>query len=526
VSAVRAARLGLVSLSLGFGVAVEWVFYDESLGLPLTAADFTVGCLLIVCGGLAWERQPRSGVGALLTLAGFSWFVGNLGGAAVYFHRGPLAHVVLAYPSGRVRDPLIRAVVVFAYVDALVEPLASNDELTLVLAGAIAAAAAWTFVRTSGPARLAGSTSLAAALAFSGVLALGAVDRLAGAAHDRAVLWAYDAVIASVAVVLAADLVRGRSVEATVRELVVDLGAASGTAGLRARLARALGDPSLVLGYRLPESEGFVDDAGRMVALPAPGSERTMTRLEDGGEEIGVLVHDEQLSADRKLVESVAAAARIAMANVRLQTEAHERATELEASRRRIVETTDRQRRRLEEDFRLGPERLLESAAARLAAAARSDETGGFALLEHELAEVRHELRELAQGIHPSVLSEGGLMPALELLAEHSAVPVRVHGRIGRLPGHVEAALYFVCSEGLANAVKHSHAAEVAIEVGEADGLARVTVVDDGVGGATVGRGSGLSGLSDRIEALGGTLGVESPGGAGTKLVAEIPTRR
>jgi signal transduction histidine kinase len=522
----RLIRLGLVVLGLGFGVAVEWAYYDSALGVGLTAADLAVGCALIGCGAVVWERRAASRIGPLMTLAGFSWFLGNVAAAAAYLHRGPLAHLILAYPSGRVRGRVARAVVGAAYLDAFVRPIARVDAVTLVLAAAVAAAGLRTFLTSLGPSRRSSAALLAAAVGLAGTLALAAVDRIAGWGHGDAILCVHDGVVASIALLLAVDLFRGRWTAATVSGLVVDLGATDGTSGLRARLARALGDPSLLLGYRLPQSNGFVDDTGGALALPAAGSGRTVTRLEHDGKEIGVLVHDEALSADQELVEAVAAAARIAMANARLQAEARAQADQLEASRRRIVEAADRQRRRLVQELRLGPEQLLERAAARLVRVV--DRTGGdtVAVLERGLGEARQELRELAQGIRPTTLIEGGLMPALALLAERSPIPVAVQGELGRLAASVESALYFVCSEGLANAVKHAAAAQVAIEVGEAQDRATVAVIDDGVGGAALERGCGLAGLADRLEALGGTLRLESERGTGTRLLAEIPTRQ
>jgi signal transduction histidine kinase len=275
----------------------------------------------------------------------------------------------------------------------------------------------------------------------------------------------------------------------------------------------------------LAEVGRFVDDAGRELALPVPGSGRTATRLEERGEEIGVLVHDDAVLADPVLIDSVAAAARLALTNARLQADAQARAAELESSRRRIVETADRQRRRLESELREGPERLLERALGRLADAeteATAGDAEAIVALEAGLSGAHDELRAYAQGIRPTALSEGGLMPALTLLAAHSPIPTRVRGEVERLPEPVEAALYFVCSEAVANAVKHAQASRVTIDVTAEDDLAVVVVADDGVGGATVGGGTGLRGLADRVEALGGRLEVESRAGDGTRVRAAV----
>jgi signal transduction histidine kinase len=517
-------RSALLRAGIAFGLAVEWAFYSPALGPALTVADFAVGCVLLVCGTVAWQRREESRVGPLMGLAGLTWFLGNIGQPLLYLHRGPLVHLHLSYPTGRLPTRLAAAVVAIAYVDAVVEPLAANDVLTLTLSALIALSALQVFLRTSGPARKAGGPALAAALAFAGVLALGAVNRLAGWDADRAVLWTYDAVIASIAVVLLRDLLRGRWTDAVVTGLVVDLGDQE-TGTLRAKLARALGDPSLVVGYRLSEADGFVDDTGRPVELPGAGSGRVVTPIADGGEPVAVLVHDEALLADRHLVESVAAAARVAVANARLQAEAQARADELVASRRRIVQAADEQRRRLEEELRLGAERRLENVQA-LVEGARREVTGGdadaIATLEQQLDETRRELREFAHGVHPGALTDGGLMPALAQLAERSPIPVVVTGQVSGLTSPVEAALYFVCSETLANAAKHSAASRISVEVGQEHDHVVVTVADDGVGGASPSRGSGLRGLADRLEALGGRLDVISPPGAGTHVIAEI----
>jgi signal transduction histidine kinase len=386
----------------------------------------------------------------------------------------------------------------------------------------MALAAIQVFLRSSGPARNAAIPALVAALAFAGVLAFGVVGRAEGWSNDI-LLWTYDLVIASLAIVLSVDLMRRRWTEAVVTGLVVDLGAPHEAATLRARLARALGDPSLVVGYRVPATGDFVDEAGRPVRLPPSGSGRQVTSIEEGGHQIAVLVHDEALVADRQLLESVAAAAGIAVANAALQAEARMRADELEQSRRRIVESGDAQRRRLEQELRLGPERRLDKVGTLLGSArTKPAADGAIELLENELDEARRELRMFAQGIQPAALSEGGLMPALTLLADRSSFPVEVKGTIERVPASVEAALFFVCAEALTNVAKHARASHAWIELREEGGYARATIEDDGVGGASPGRGSGLRGLADRVEALGGRLWVESPPHGGTRVVAEI----
>lgn len=519
---MRRSTVALVPVGIALGLGAEWAAWEGNEP-ELAAADLLVGWTLVACGLVAWERRPSTRVGALMLLAGGTWFLGTLFAPALFLHRGPLVHLHLSYPTGRLPTRLARVVVALAYVDAAIEPLARSDALTLVLSGAVAVTAVQVFAGTAGPARKAGGPALEAALAFAGVLAFGAVGRIAGW-DDVAILWVYDLVIATVVVGLLVDLLRGRWADAVVTGLVVDLGAEGEVATLQAKLARALDDPTLVVGYRLADGEGFVDDAGRSVELPAPGSGRVATPLATEEEQLAVLVHDEALLADPHLIESVAAAARLAVANARLQAEARARAAELEASRRRIVEAADAQRRRLEEELHLGAERHLGAVAGHLTEA-RSHGTDGEYLdaLERELAGARDELRAFAHGVRPSVLTEEGVVPALELLARRSPLPVGVRGHIGRLSPPAEAALYFTCAEALTNAAKHAAATRVVITLREEGERVVVEVTDDGQGGADPAAGSGLRGLVDRIEALGGRLTIESPRGGGTRLAASVP---
>jgi signal transduction histidine kinase len=316
-------------------------------------------------------------------------------------------------------------------------------------------------------------------------------------------------------------------VQATVTGLVVDLGAGSEPATLRERLAQALGDRSLVVGYRLPERGVYVDDRGETVELPSEDGDRRVTIVREDGEPVAALIHEAAAVADPELLDSVAAAARIAVANARLQDEVRRQVVELEASRRRIVEAGDAQRRRLESALREGAERRLVHVEALLAESGGDANGAGFAAMlaetQAELERARSELGEFARGIHPRVLTEGGLPAALRDLADRSGVPVELEAPEERFPAPVEAAAYFVCSEALTNVGKYAHASRAIVEVAQADGKLVVSVADDGEGGASLDHGSGLRGLADRVEALGGQLSVTSPPGEGTRLVAELP---
>ena len=236
---MRRGPILLATAGIAFGLVVEWSSFDDAPSHALAAADLVVGCVLLVSGAIAWTHRPASRVGALMSLAGLTWFLGTLVPAALYLHRGPLVHLHLSYPSGRVPGRLVLGVVAAAYVDAVVRPLGGDDVLTLVLSGAVALTAVHVFAGTSGAARRAGGPALGAALAFAGVLALGALDRLAGGEDVEAVLWVYDVVIATVAVVLLFDLLRGRWAEDVAARLVVNLGASRGRSPRRSATGRS-----------------------------------------------------------------------------------------------------------------------------------------------------------------------------------------------------------------------------------------------------------------------------------------------
>ncbi len=520
-------RLVLPLVATAVAVAAAWNSYLEDVILVL--GDGLVGILLVTCGVIAWDRRPQSRVGLLMVIAGFTWFAGNFAAIAVYLHRGPLVHLHISYPTGRLRRRLAQATVVGAYVHAVIEPVARNDVVTLALAVLVAVAALDIFLRTSGTARRAGIPALVAALTFAAILALGAIQRLADWDADKQVLWSYNIVVALLVLVLLVDLLRGRWADAVISDLIVDLGERSDTHTLADELGRALGDRSLVLGYWLPEESRYVDDAGRPLELPEPGSDRVVTPIASGGEPVAVLVHDAAVLDDSGLLDSVAAAARLAVSNARLQAEVRARVVELAASRRRVIEAADAQRRRLEQELHDGVGRRLDAVTqslARVRAHTGERASQQVADVEAEFADARIELSDFAHGVYPRSLSEGGLAPALQELADRAGLPVKCDISVERLPDAVEAAVYFVCSEALANVAKHAGATKATIDVARMRDRLQITISDDGRGGADPSKGSGLRGLRDRVEALDGRLSVQSPANGGTRVEAAIPVHR
>jgi signal transduction histidine kinase len=205
---------------------------------------------------------------------------------------------------------------------------------------------------------------------------------------------------------------------------------------------------------------------------------------------------------------------------------------ELVASRARIAAAADETRRRIERDLHDGIQQRLVSLGLELRAAQATvplqlvELAEGLSRVAKGLTRVSEELREISHGIHPAILSDGGLEPALRALRRRSAIPVELDLRPGRrLPEPIEVATYYVVSEALTNAAKHAQASVVNVELEANDVMLRLAIGDDGIGGADPGRGSGLLGLSDRVEALGGTLECTSPVGNGTMLLVRIPLK-
>jgi signal transduction histidine kinase len=266
------------------------------------------------------------------------------------------------------------------------------------------------------------------------------------------------------------------------------------------------------------------------VQLPQPGAERTATLVEREGEPIAALIHDPALADHTELVQSVCAAAALTLENARLQAELRAKLAQLQASRARLVEATESERRRIERDLHDGTQQRLVAIAMALGLA-ESKLAADRPVVQPVLGGARDaltvalaELRELTQGILPAILVERGLAAALDDLSRRAGLPVRLDVTLsGRLPEQVEGAAYFVASEALSNAAKHSYASEVRLAASRENDVLMVEVVDDGIGGAAAGGGSGLRGLGDRVEALGGRLTVSSPPGCGTTVRAEIP---
>jgi len=563
---LAAAAVG-VAAAASVGAAYVLATSDHTADPGVTAALTVITANAFVLAGLvAWWRRPDNRIGPLMVLTGFFWFLSALPGSSVgvlftagyatgSWAKAVFTQTVLAYPDGRLHSRLERVLVIALYVDVV-----AGQFVTLTFTPV-----PWNRVLIHSDAEVArellraqrwfGFAIVAAALLVLGlrlrhgsaplrravvpVLVTGALTlALAGAtivANEAGSANAVELNLAQIAafglmpLAFLAGLLRSRLARFGVAELVVELSATPAAGRLRDILARALGDPSLELAYWLPGSGSYVDAAGRPVSLPAEGTSRAVTRVESAGKPVAALIHDPALDEDPELVAGVGAAAALALANERLQAELRAKVEELRASRARIVQAGDEERRRIERNLHDGAQqRLLAlSFSLGLAESEVPEELekvrGLVGDAKEELGRALDELRELAHGIHPQILSERGLAAALETLAARSPIPVKVSAPEQRLPEPVEAAAYYVVSEALANATKHAQAQRLEVRVDRQNGTLAIEVADDGVGGASTSAGSGLRGLLDRVEALDGRLYVTSPAGGGTTIRAEIP---
>jgi signal transduction histidine kinase len=542
----------------------------------------TVSFIGLTIGLLVWQRRPESRTGPLLTafvladvLSNGRWIFWNhalpvtIAYVTAYLY-GPLfGHLILSYPTGRLATRLDRFFVAFAYVFAAFYSLlfllffdrrAWNDRLgfacldcaqpithvasydisglrhaldwfLLPLALLFLALLVRKLMRSSpGGRRIVLPLSVAAFFAAAEFVARIALNGTPDTSStDTTWFWIGTLVGLAVPLSLGLGLLLGRGARSAVADLVVEL-ERTPPGRVREALARTLGDPSLELALWLAERRSYVDSQGQTLELPSPGPDRAVTVLGSQEAPVAALLHDPVLLERRGLLQAACAAARLALENERLQAELRAQLVELRASRTRIVQAGDDERRRLERNLHDGAQQRLLSLglALQLARAQIATEANGASELlseaEHELRAALDELRELARGIHPAILTDQGLAAAVRSLAERSGVPVRIVALPEqRLNESIEAAAYFLVSESLANCAKYARASAVQVSITGRNGNAVVEIDDDGVGGADPAGGSGLRGLSDRVHALDGTLRIESPRGGGTHIHAELP---
>lgn len=565
-------RHAMWPLGLAVEVAVLWPLLVGDQVDTATTADVlnrVSGGSFVACGLIAWQRRPSNRIGALMVAVGSailgtqllsqldSSLATTLGLLSADYWTILFVILLLVFPHGR---PLARTVdrlvvVVFAIPVVALQPFwmlfyeeSGFDNEFLVWPNAHVADAVdksqrallvfatvvlvlvlvQRWLKASPPLRRVLVPVLAGAVYMLALAALLIADLISGS-RSPAVQLLESITLAIVPLAFLAGFLRSRLARVAVGELLIGLRDTPSPAKLRRALAKSLGDPSLALLYWLPDHVTWVSAEGVPVALPAAGGGRATRIIERDGERVAALVHDESLLDEPELVDAAAAAAGIALESARLHEDIQAGLDELRASRSRLVEASDTERRRLERNLHDGAQQRLVAVTLQLRlieARIRGDPAEAERLVRtagDELVESLDELRELARGLHPAVLDHG-LLVALESLAARSAVATTVTVRLQeRLPEPVELAAYFVASEALANVAKHAQAAAVRIAVSRSGLQATIEVSDDGVGGADDASGSGLRGLADRVEALGGSLRISSPVGAGTTITAEIP---
>ncbi|MCF2528200.1 sensor histidine kinase [Yinghuangia soli] len=568
--------LAVVGVRYG-GYRLTWGETFTHCVLPLLAGWAYAWCAVVAIE----RRRPSEAVWPLLLAAGLCTLM-LLGGIrtrptfligffADWLVMGVIAHIMTDFARGDAYPRLRRALVVTGYVatgpsvvlwvvivgafdipprDLLAESdvdtiTVSPDDIVFSVLPTLVSVVAltmfflrwWTasrILRRGWTAVLLGNIGLTGVYVYTGLMVMVPALRSTygtgiAAARVSLALWP---------LFLLAGMIRARAGRSVAADLAADLGHAPPPPGhLQDALARALRDPGLRLIYYRPAHGDYVDPDGRPSPLPEPGPGRSVTVLS----EVGAIVHDPALDESPDLVRAVAATARLLMENERLHAEVRAQLAEVRASRARIVEAGLAARRKIERDLHDGAQQRLvtlalmlraaQSQAARQRPESRGDghaDADAFpAALAECAAELKlaiAELRELARGIHPAVLTEAGLSAALVSLADRSVLPVEVAAvPDGRFAPGLEEAVYFVVSESLANAAKHACATGAVIAVHRGEETMTVEIADDGVGGADPCRGTGLRGLADRVEALDGTLTVHSMPGHGTRILAELP---
>jgi signal transduction histidine kinase len=573
------ARLaaGLVALAVGLGalaVAQGPGRFTSYAGSSSLAATLTVaaGLALVAAGLVTSFGRPAGRIGDLAVLAGLLWFapvwvgwdkgpplVRSLGMLAGGFTVPLLLHLVLAYPSGRLRGVVSRTLVSVFYLEAVLAALGralvrdpffdpdcwanctdnvfllhshprlahgievGDRWLTAAAAAALVAVCAWRLLRDSGPARRALLPVALPAILLAAAVTARAITLQRMPLEDPsepAFGWSF--VIGCAAVILlAAGLVwatvRMRVQRLAVARIITSLGQAPPPGSLQAAIAQAVGDPELKIAYWLPDSQRHVDANGALAAAPVAAPGRAVTVLVRDGRRIAVVSHT---AAVPNLEREIGAAVRLALENERLRAEALAQLEQLRASRVRIVETGDAERRRLERDLHDGAQQRLLALSydirlARTYAQADGDAPTGSLLTQaiDQAQAALGELRALAHGIYPAILAEAGLAAALATLADAAPLPVEIRAAAeGRYPDRVETAAYLLVAEAVDDAAGRDASHTTVSVVGDGGRLV-VTVEDDGRD-----RTAAMVQLADRVGAADGRLTVEP-----TRLRAELP---
>jgi signal transduction histidine kinase len=562
--------------------ATAWVLAAITLGdpgsNPFAMPGLLIGASFIGAGAFAWRTRPRNRVGLLMVAVGIAWLprqvvlasdhpVTEYAVSASTLWIAVIAHLMVAFPTGRVGSWIGRVVVGLVYGAAVATGLADAYLVSLGLPPEKAGGAPWSGQSAAWPQELAatisdtkvipvvvlGTAVLAHALsrwrsssstqrrAVTPVLVAGAVAIslfVAGELFDGDVrseflldvcmFWAF----AAIPLAYLIGRMRGEIDRAGVADLVVRLRDQRPTGNLEAALASALHDPGLRVGYWIPEQAGYIDADGHPVELPVRSPDQVVTRVDRAGSRFAVLIHDPALLEEPELVDAACAAAALTLENERLAAELRARVSQLAASRARVLRASEAERRRLERDLHDGVQQHLLSAAMTLGLAETAVPGNGskaaplIGEAKNTVLTALEELRALCHGIHPTVLTERGLPGAVRELTAVASVPVECSVDVpATVPPEVETAAYYIVNEALANLTKHANASRAWITIGRVDEGIVIEVSDDGRGGADLSLGSGLRGLADRVGAQRGSFSLSSPLGGGTTIRSALPCR-
>jgi signal transduction histidine kinase len=565
-----AGRVGLVAAAAGLGLWAHWRWLPGDGFIDVV--DIAVGVAFVVTGILLRSEPAQRRNGALFIAMGLLWLANDLGSLltgvlpVLGWVTRPLDEMVLIvilmrYPASRIADRVTRRVVVFIiaavltplYLSGLVwDPYTDGWARTfwwptvigvnevahrlwyayavtsLLAAAVVVVLAVRRYVLSRGLSRRELFPVLLAAVAVGlAYVARGAVQVVRGNEDVGLPLdLASNLAVLMIPVAFAATTLRRRLDRSAVADLVLAIPQPATVAVVRDALRRVLIDPSLQVYVWLPDRQSYTDGTDILGVLDSDDRLRREVADARGGH-LAVVLLDPTLERRHDLVDAAVRAAALNLENARLHAELLARLQELAQSRTRIVEAGVAQRRQVERDLHDGAQqRLLALAATIGRARTAADDPAMRALMEQARDELRlalKELRDLARGIHPAVLEQVGLGAAVETVAESMPLPVHVNVGADRFPTAVESTVYFVICEALTNIVKHAAATHADVTVRLDGSAVRVTVTDDGIGGATASVGGGLAGLTDRVAALGGSLHLHSPAEAGTRLTVELP---
>ena len=571
---LRAVLIAGMIAATVFSVVTYYVNgWPEPPGPPIYVITPTLVLLAyLVVGLMAWQRHPAERIGLLFTIVGYAWFLPALtrvhaplpftiGWLTGSLYQAALAHLALAWPYGRLRSRLDRVVVAANYAWNIGNNIAAMlfwnprtngcgpacpANLLLVhgsarlystvgtvasvigigLTAAIVALIAWHWRSARGYARQSMTRLIWVALPIGAYIII--LETPSDLGLSSLITQGIGPLILIAApAAYAIGMLRAHSARRAVGAALVDLEPGPPPARLRDALAAALGDPALQLAFRVPTG-GYTDTSDQAVNPAQLPAGRMLTALDPAGH--AILIHHEELRHEPDLIQVTVTAACLALEHSRLQAEVQAQLEQVRASRARIVQAGDAERRRLERDLHDGAQQRLVTLSLALGLA-RSRAAGTdpelVSLIESagkEAQEALVELRELARGIHPAVLTETGLAGAIQALVERSPVATTIAAvPAGRFPAEIEATAYFVVSEALANVAKHALAGSAQVTIRQLPGRLLVQVSDDGAGGARTDGGSGLRGLADRVASVGGALRIDSEPGCGTRLEADLP---